>query len=130
MNDEYREEIKQIVREVLEEYQNNTDISSLQQAPIVSSCSLRYEDLPDFLTEEQVLQITGWSKKTLYNKRCKREVPYYSNINHRYPKKEFYELLFGKIVLPSSIQREDISKRVNERLNKSRRTVGNIEKVR
>ena len=130
MNDEYREEIKQIVREVLEEFQDNTDISSLQQAPIVSSCSLRYEDLPDFLTDEQVLQITGWTKKTLYNKKCERKIPYYSKINNRYPKKEFFEYVFGKIVLPRPAQSEDISKRVNERLNKSRRTVGNIEKVR
>lgn len=130
MSDEHKEEIKQIVKEVLEEYQNNTDISSLPQASAASSCSLRYEDLPDFLTDDQVMQMTGWTKKTLYNKKCERKIPYYSKINNRYPKKEFFEYVFGRIVLPRPAPSEDITKRVNERLNKSRRRVGSIEKVR
>ena len=129
MSNENREEIKQIVKELLEEYHKNGTVSSQSYSPIVCSCSMQYEYLPDYLTEEQVLELTGWSKKTLYNKRSHKEVPYCRKVN-RYPKKELFEYVLGDIQHPNSYRKNDVSQHVNLRLNKSKERLVRTEKAR
>lgn len=82
-----------------------------------------YTDFPEYLNEEAVMAITGWSAKTLANKRSLREIPFFKNECRKiiYPKKEIFNYLFSDCTVPAMTRRENVHIKVEDHIRKSRR---------
>lgn len=83
-----------------------------QEPSSVKNRGFNYDDFPEYLTKEAVMEITGWTSNTLEVKRSRGEIPYYETIK-MYPKKEVFEYLFGKMRLPVELRNKDITEKAN-----------------
>lgn len=82
-----------------------------------------YEDFPDYLNEEAIMAITGWSSKTLANKRSLRQIPFFKNECRKviYPKKEIFNYLFSNCSEPAMTRKENAHIKVEEHIRKTSR---------
>ena len=87
--------------------------------PIVRGFS--WDELPDILTDADMIRISGWTSATLASKRSRKEIPYVEKPFIAYPKKEIKALFEQNVKLPLSMREEEYDDKIDTSIRKKKR---------
>lgn len=105
---------KLVVAEVLRNIQ--VAISFFKNPPTI--LSINWDELPDLLTEEDMIQITGWSAATLATKRSRNEIPYTDKPIIAYPKDDLKKYFEMHKHLPMAMRTEEFDTKAHSMVKK------------
>ena len=103
-----------VVAEVLRNIQ--VAISFFKNPPTI--LSINWDELPDLLTEEDMIQITGWSAATLATKRSRNEIPYTDKPIIAYPKEDLKKYFEMHKHLPMAMRTEEFDDKAHSMVRK------------
>ena len=67
---------------------------------------IKWDELPDLMTEEEIMRITGWTATTLSSKRSRGEIAF-TKKPILYPKNEFKVYLESGMFVPPELQKQE-----------------------
>lgn len=103
-----------VVAEVLRNIQ--VAISFFKNPP--TTLSICWDELPDLLTEDELIQITGWSAATLATKRSRNEIPYTDKPIIAYPKDDLRKYFEMHKHLPMAMRTEEFDNKAHSMVKK------------
>lgn len=103
-----------MVAEVLRNIQ--VAISFFKNPP--TTLSICWDELPDLLTEDELIQITGWSVATLATKRSRNEIPYTDKPIIAYPKEDLKKYFELHKHLPMAMRTEEFDNKAHSMVKK------------